>query len=261
MLQSLNITWSDINYQAKITCKIPDLIEAIVTRKIIIDAANEAGIKVEMSELQQAADNLRLANNLLKAEDTWNWLEKHHLSLDELEEIAQINLISNKLALHLFGDKVEQFFYQNQIDFTGVVTYEVILDDEDLAMELYYSVEEGEITFQEIVRQYIQNPELRRAGGYQGIRRRKDFRPEIAAAVFAATPPQIIQPIITQKGAHLFWVEEIIQPQLDEEMRVKILGDLFTDWLKQKLTEIQIIPQLNSNYQAEVAEQKSITAA
>lgn len=244
-------------------CQTPSFLEAIATRKIITDAALEAGIEIKQEELQEAADNLRLANQLLKAEDTLAWLEKYYLSVDDFEELAQTNLVSAKLATHLFGDKVEQFFYENQLNYVGAATYEVILDDEGLALELFYALQEGEISFQEIARQYIQNPEIRRAGGYQGIKRRSDFRPEIAAAVFATNPPQLLQPIITAKGVHLIWVEEIIKPQLDEQLRGKILGDLFTAWLKQQLEQLEIVPQMdvNTNYPKEIIKLKSSQAA
>ena len=248
MSEIMNVSRSDLFYQIKITCQIPSFLEGIASRKIIADAAKKAGIEVVKEELQQAADSLRLANQLLKAEDTWSWLQKYHLSLDEFEDLAYTNLLSNKLAIHLFAEQVEQFFYQHQIDYAGVVTYEVILDDEDLATELFYALQEGEISFHEIARQHIKDPELRRAGGYQGIRRRSDFRAEIAAAVLAATPPQILKPIVTSKGVYLIWVEEIIQPQLDEQLRVKILGDLFAAWLKQQIEKLEIVLQLEDGH-------------
>jgi parvulin-like peptidyl-prolyl isomerase len=244
MSKVLTVSPEDILHHIKIACQIPNLLEAIVSRKIINDEAVKQGINIEQEELQQAADSLRLANKLIKAEDTWTWLEKHHLSLDDFEAIAHTNLLSAKLANLLFADKVEPFFYAHQLDYTGAVTYEVILDDEDLALELFYALQEGEISFQEIARQYIQNPEIRRAGGYQGIRLRSDFRPEIAAAIFAANPPQILKPITTPRGVHIIVVEEIIKPELDEQLRMKIMGDFFTNWLKQQLTAIEIVAKL-----------------
>ena len=42
----------------------------------------------------------------------------------------------------MFADKIEPYFYENQLDYTAVVIYEVILDDEDLAMELFYAIQE-----------------------------------------------------------------------------------------------------------------------
>ncbi|MFN6466255.1 MAG: peptidylprolyl isomerase [Nostoc sp. DedVER02] len=245
MSKSINVSNEDILYQIKISAQFPGLVEAIACRKIITDTAEKVGIQLELEELQQAADNLRLTNKLLKAEDTWAWLEKHHLSLDEFEALAYTNQLSNKLATHLFAEQVEPFFYKHQLDYAGAVTYEVILDDEDLALELFCALKEDEISFQEVARQYIEEPEIRRAGGYRGIQRRQDFRPEIAAAVFAATPPQILKPIITPKGVHIILVEEIIEAKLNEQLRVQILADLFGVWLKQQIAELEIVTQLN----------------
>ncbi|KAF3886536.1 MULTISPECIES: peptidylprolyl isomerase [Nostocales] len=244
MAKTFNFSAEDILHQIKLSCQIPDIIEAMANRKIIADAAAQANIKVEPEELQRSADSLRLANKLVKAEDTWTWLQKHFLSLDDFEELAHINLLSAKLASYLFAEQVEPFFYEHQLDYAGAVTYEVVLDDEDLSWELFYALQETEISFQDIARQYIQEPELRRAGGYCGIRHRSDIRPEIAACIFAAHPPQILKPIVTQKGVHLLRVEEIIPPQLNEALRLKIVGDLFSTWLKQQLEEVKVVVRL-----------------
>jgi parvulin-like peptidyl-prolyl isomerase len=247
MSDILKISNEDIIYHLKISCQIPSLLEAIATRKVITETSQKVGITVEISELQESADRLRLANRLIKAEETWEWLQKHYLSLDNFEEIAHLNILSTKLAHHLFADKVEPFFYAHQLNYSAAVTYEVILDDEDLALEIFYALQEGEISFPEIARQYIQNPEIRRAGGYQGIRKRSDFRPEIASLVFAANPPQILKPVITPKGAHIIIVEEIIEPELNEQMRVQILGDLFTNWLKDQVNKLKIVATLGES--------------
>ena len=55
----------------------------------------------------------------------------------------------------------------------------------------------------------IYNHFIGRCGGYRGILQRKDLKPEISAAVFAATPPQILKPIVTSIGAHLILVDEV----------------------------------------------------
>jgi parvulin-like peptidyl-prolyl isomerase len=91
--------------------------------------------------------------------------------------------------------------------------------------------------------------------GYQGIRRRADFRPEIAASVFAATPPQILKPIVTPKGVHLIWVEEIIHPKLDEQMRAKIQQDLFAGWLKQQTEQLEIVIQIDASSNSHSSQQ------
>ncbi|RUT10207.1 hypothetical protein DSM106972_007020 [Dulcicalothrix desertica PCC 7102] len=239
MLESLNISNDELLYQMKLSCQVSIIVEEIITRKIITHAAQEAGIKIEAEELQKAADNLRLINNLSSADKTWLWLEKNHLSLDEFEELVYHNVLTSKLTEHLFADQVQQFFIEHQFDYTQVVMYEVILDDKDLAMELFYAVSEEDISFPEIAHQYIQDTEARRYGGYKGIQSRNDLKPEISAAVFGATPPQIIKPVITSEGVHLIFVEEIITPQLDETLYAKILFELFDNWLKQRIEEFE----------------------
>jgi parvulin-like peptidyl-prolyl isomerase len=247
MSQAITISSYDILHQVKLSWKIPSVIEEIVTHKIIASAAAEAGIKVETEELQKAADNIRLMGKLKSADDTWAWLQKHGLSLDDFEELIYNNVISGKLVQHLFADKVEPFFVEHQLNYAGVVMYEVVLDDEDLAIELFYGIQEGEMSFYEVAHQYIQDTELRRKGGYRGIVRRKELKPEISAAVFAATPHQLLKPIVTSSGVHLIFVEEIIQPELNNQLRYQILSDLFEGWLKQQIENTKVVASIESN--------------
>lgn len=240
MSQPIPITSEDILEQVKLSCKIPEIVEQIVSRKVIISIAEKTGIKVEIEELQKAADLFRLMNKLTTAEETWAWLEKHSLSLDDFEAIVYNGVIFGKLSQQLFTDKIEPYFFENQLDYAGVVMYEVVLDDEDLAIELFYAVKEGEMSFYDVAHKYIQDTELRRKGGYLGIVRRQDLKPEISPAVFAATPPQILKPIVTSKGLHLIFVEEIIQFRLDNKLRNQIITDLFDEWIKQQIEPVKL---------------------
>lgn len=247
MSQPITITSKDILQQVKLSCKVPEISEQIITYKVITSAAEAAGIKVETEELQKAADQIRLMNKLISADDTWAWLEKHGLSLEEFEEIIYSTVISGKLAAHLFADKVEPYFFEHQLDYAGVVMYEVVLDDEDLVVELFYAVNEGEMSFYDVAHKYIQDTELRRKGGYRGKVNRKDLKPEISASIFAAKPPQLLKPVVTSLGIHLILVEEIIQPQLDEKLRQKIASDLFSEWLKEQTTKVEVVKYVDDH--------------
>lgn len=240
MLEPITITKEDIFQQVQLSCKIPEIVEQVVSRKVIIAAAEEAGIKVATEELQEGADLLRLINKLTSADDTWKWLKKHGLSIDDLEEVVHYNILIGKLSKHFFLDKIESYFFENQLSYAGVVMYEVVFDDEDLAIELFYAIKEGEMSFYDVAHKYIQDIELRRKGGYLGVLNRKNLKPEISAAVFAATPPQLLKPILTSKGVHLIFVEEIIKPELDDKLQQQIFTDLGLNWLKQQVNEVEI---------------------
>ena len=260
MKKTLSISSEEVIHHLKMSCQIPQVVEEITIQKIIVDTANSAGITVTEDELQQEGDRLRFAKKLVKAADTWAWLKAHHLNLDEFEQLVRNKILSEKVAHHLFADKVESFFYQNRLDFITAATYQVILDDYDLALELFYAVQEDELTFPEIAREYVPDSQLRLSGGYRGIQKRTDFRPEIAAAIFAATPPEIIKPIATSKGVYLIWVEEIIQPELTEDLHKQIVTDLFDSWLQQQVQQMEIITSFDSKLDNQVTEDSLIQA-
>ena len=241
MLQTVKINSEDIVTQIKLSCKYPEITKEIVIRQIVENAASEVGIEVQTDELQKAADKFRIGKRLLRAEDTWKWLEKHGLAVEDFEKIVYNSLISRKLAAHLFAEKIEPYFFEHQLDYIRVVLYELALDDEDLALEIFYAIKEDEVTFADVASKYIQDTELRRKGGYRGILRRQDLKPEISAAVFAAKPPELLKPIVTAKETYLIFVEEIIQAQLDNNLRNIIGSHLFNEWLKQQFNEIRIM--------------------
>jgi parvulin-like peptidyl-prolyl isomerase len=249
MKQNITISSDDIIDYLKISCQFPTILDGVVTCKIIETKAEELGIKIDTKELQQASDDFRLSRQLYAIDSTQAWLRRHHLSLDEFETSIYTNALSRKLVEHLFGSSVESFFYQHKLDYTNAAVYEVVLEDEDLAMELFCALQEGEVGFQEIARQYITEPYLRMAGGYLGIVSRRDLKPEISSAVFAAHPPEFLKPIVTSTGIHLILVEEIIQPELNEAMRGIILNDLFAQWLKEQIEKIEVVTRLNPKTQ------------
>lgn len=244
MSEVLTIDSNEIIKQVKLSCQLPSIIQSIITRKFIAKLAEEKDIAIEPLLLQQTADSLRLSNNLHNADTTWLWLQKHGLSLDEFEEVAYTTALFAKLAQYLFAQRVEPFFFEHQLDYAQVIMYEVVLDDIDLAMELFYTIQEGEVSFHEVAHQYIQTSELRRCGGYRGVLTRKNLKPEISAAVFDSNPPKLLKPILTSSGAHLILVEDLLPPKLTEALHDKIMLDLFSEWVRQQTEQLEVITKL-----------------
>ena len=244
MSKTIEITLADVLDQVKFSCLLPDLVEGWLTRQIIRETAIQEGIQVTPEELQAAADQIRLLNQLQQADETHAWLTQHHLSLDEFEALAEANVLSNKLALHLFSEQVAPHFATQRLMYEQAIASEIRLEDPDLALELFYALQEGEVTFPEVAQSYISDPDLRRTGGYRGPLTRNQLRPELSAAIFAAQPPQILKPVVTAEGVHLIYVEAILEPMLDEQTHAHILSSLFWDWLRTQINEIQPLIKL-----------------
>lgn len=238
MTVSIEISNEDILEQIKISLRIPEINEQIIMNRIIREEAEKAGLKVESDELQEAADDFRTRSKLISAKNTQLWLTINHLSLDEFENIIRLDLLSNKLKNLVVSDKVEAYFYQYQLDFDQVALYEVVLENKELATEMYYSIREGELKFQDVAGKYIEDVELRRKGGYLGLIRRKNLNPALLSVFSVTSCPQIIKPISTALGFHLIWVEEIIKATLEKEIQNEIQTQLFREFLIAKASSI-----------------------
>jgi parvulin-like peptidyl-prolyl isomerase len=234
----LAISNEDIIAQAKLSQMMPAILEQILTARIIKDEAEKAGVKIEVSELQATADEFRLKHQLIGAKITQKWLDIHRLSLDDFESIIQFQLLSNKLKPVVLGDRVERYFYQHKLNFDQVAIFEVIIQEKELATELYYALREGELKFQDVASKYIEDVELKRKGGYLGQISRKDLNPELLSVFSTPNPPQVIKPITTAKGHHLLWIDEVISAELTAELRQELEGKLFVEFLREKANEL-----------------------
>ena len=242
-LTSMSISITDIIQHLKLSRQMPSVLADSLDRKIIEKTASQENINVTEDELQKAADRFRLENNLTSSQDTLKWLEKHYLSVTEFEQSIKIDILSRKLAHHLFENQVEANFHAHQLDLYQAIVYEIALSNFDLAMELFYGIQEQELSFWDLAHKYIEDDELRRHNGYRGKKTRSQLQPEIAAAVFALNNdrlPQVIKPIAIGKKTYLIYVEEIIKPVLEPSLRQKIVSQLYNDWLsKQRQLEWQ----------------------
>lgn len=241
MSEQIFITHEEIIQELKFSRQMPTTMREIASRKIINDTAKAKNITLSEQEIQQAADSFRLQNNLSSSQDTLTWLEENNLSVEEFEQLIYYNSLSFKLAQELCGDRLEAYFYEHQLDYTKAVINEIILSDFDLAMELFYGIQEQEFSFWDVAHQYIQDPEFRYCGGYRGYLKRGDLKPEISAAVFAAKPPQVLKPIVVEQQTYLVFVSEIIQPEFNTQMQYQIITQLFEQWLEKQLKLVSFV--------------------
>jgi parvulin-like peptidyl-prolyl isomerase len=235
MTELLTISAEDVFQHVKLSGQLLALKEAIAVRRIIQQTAAEKGIEVTPEEIQVSADEFRKANNLQRAENTLAWLQQRGLAVEDFEAMIYFSVLQSNLAKHLFVDQVEAYFTAHQLENMTVALYQVVLEDEDIALELFYSLKEGETTFFEIAQQYIQDVEVRRRGAYRGILKRMELSAEVSSAVFASAPPQLLKPILSANGIHLIYVEEILQPELNTKVQSEILSVLFSEWLRQEV--------------------------
>lgn len=230
------ITSLDLLHQIKITGKIPELIAGILQQRIIEEHAQRLGLDISDEELQVGADQFRQDNKLDTIAETEKWLADRTLSMDDFEELVIANLLTHKVVQQMFADKVEPFFHEHILNYGGAIISEVVVNDHNLAIELFYAIQEGDMSFAEVAQDYSTG-EQKRSGGYRGLVKRRQLPPEISAVVFSAKPPQLLSPIKVAKDSHLVLVTEIVSPQLNAVIREQILWDLFQGWLQDQIKQ------------------------
>ena len=217
--------------------RLKEVCEQILRDKIIERATASRNIVVTPEEIQTEAEEIRRAKRLEKASDTMAWLQEELNTVEEWEIAIAKNLLAKKLASHLFDKQVEPYFAQHRLDFDQFILYQLVVPYEKLAQELFYQIEEEEISFYQAAHLYDIDENRRFVCGYEGEVHRWNFAPDITAAIFKTPVPvnEIIGPIRSELGYHLFRIEAHIPAQLTSEQRQEIVDRLFKQWLDSEL--------------------------
>ncbi len=205
--------------------------QKILQKKVIDKAARERGLTVTPEEIQVVGDQLRREKRLEKAADTIAWLADQMVSVEDLEAGICDRLLTQKLAEHLFSKEVEKNFVQNKLQFDQIILYQIIVTNLQLAREIFYQIQEGEISFFDAAHLYDIDENRRHLCGCEGKVYRWGLKPDIAVAVFSAKPGEVIRPIETERGYNLFMVEKFLPAELTPERYQEILHNMFNEWL------------------------------
>lgn len=231
--QDLQIETKEIVDFLRREMNLKEVCQRIVCEKIIERAAASRNITVTPEEIETEVNKIRHAKRLQKAADTIAWLKEQMLSVDEWEIAIKNHLLAQKLAHNLFEREVESYFAQNRLNFEQLIVYQIVVPYSKLAQEIFYQIEEEEIGFFEAAHLYNTDEQHRYVCGYQGKINRWSCNPDIAAILFRDPLPlgELLGPIQTEQGYHLFKVEEYIKAELTPDRRQEILDKLFKQWL------------------------------
>lgn len=234
-LSNISIQPEEVVNFLKKEFRLKEVSQGILYQTIINRSAQERGLTVTSEEIQAEANKLRYEKRLEKASDTIAWLLEHMITADEWEASIRDRLLAKKLAESLFAKEVEKFFVQSKLDYEQMLLYQIIVPYESLAKEIFYQIEEREISFYEAAHFYDIDRRRRELCGYEGKLYRWSLKPDIAAVVFNAQIGEVIQPIKSEQGYHILMVEEFIPAELTPERSQEIMNRMFKEWLANEL--------------------------
>lgn len=211
--------------------------QEVLRQEIIDQAAEELSLVVTDHETQIEVDRQRRELQLERSIDLVEWLCDQMVTVEDWEAGIRDRLLFQKLVEELFADQIDRFFVEHHLEFDRVLLYQLIVPYAQLAQEIFYQIEEEEISFYEAAHTYDINERRRHYCGYEGWLYRQDLNPTLVERVFGANIREVTYPVHTEQGYHLLLVEEFIPAQLTPTLRQTILNHLFQAWLARELND------------------------
>ncbi len=205
-------------------------------RGLIIDRAI-GDIDCTPEERQQAIYNFRTQNRLVSDEDLQHWMTEYNLTLEGLEELAIRPMRLEKFKQETWGRKVENYFMSQKGRLDRVVYSLIRTEDEGLAQEVYYRIEEGESSFGDMAVQHSQGPEAQ-TQGILGPVPVSQPHPFISRMLEVSQPGQLWPPRKIANWYIIVRLEQFLPAQLDDAMRRQLIDELFDQWMKDQIQEM-----------------------
>jgi parvulin-like peptidyl-prolyl isomerase len=218
--------------------RLPEICQAIVEQKIIYQVALEHGIAVTLQEVETAVENIRYEKAFENPAGFTDWLTDRGATLSDLKQMLRANLLAEKVIHNLFIDQVESTFSQQQHSFDQLVLYKIVVPYEHLAQEVFYQIEEEEISFFEAAHVYDIDQNRRLNCGYEGTILRRDLPPNLAEFLSTARPGELVGPIkAANQFYELFWIDDLVYPELTPALQTTILHQLYRTWMEQNIND------------------------
>ncbi len=208
------------------------LINETVKNAAVVQHASKNGISASADELQAFFDEYRYELELEKADSFNAWMAENNIDLKTLQAVFEIGVVRNKLRTTISDTDIAEYFAVNKDAYDVAELYSITVAEEDMADELYSQLEEGEESFQSLAVEHSIDGDTFRQGGFVGEVTRATVTGEIEAAVFAASPGDLIGPIKESDGYTIYMVRNIIRPELNaikESIRDELFEALIED--------------------------------
>lgn len=215
---------------------LKEIYREIASQKIIKRVAQEQGVIVSPEEVQAELDNIRYQYRFDQPSQLLAWLNDEMATLSDIESRIQEKLLAQKLARRLFWDQIQRQFAQNRSDFEQILFYQIVVPYESLAREIFYQIEEEEISFFEAAHIYDIDETRRLHCGYAGKQLRWQLSAEIATMLQSAQVGEVVGPVCIAENIYaIFLIDEVTVPELTPEVADKLLHQMFQEWLSNQM--------------------------
>lgn len=205
-------------------------------REFIIDHAI-ASISCTPEETEVAVQKFCQQQSISK-DDQAAWLNRHHLTPGQFQELATRPLRIEKFKRSQWGHTLHSYFLKRGRQLDSAIYSLIRTKDAAVAQELYFRLSEGEHSFAELACEYSQGPEARTRGIVGPVEFGK-LHPALVRQLATSQPGQLLPPTRLEEWYVVVRLETIVRAQLDAPMQQRLLNELFEDWLTKQVAATQ----------------------
>jgi parvulin-like peptidyl-prolyl isomerase len=230
------------------TISAPELIPLLASyqmlpqllRELIIDEAI-ATIECTPEQVVQAKQQFYAEKQFTSEADVEAWIKYHGLSIDQLDAVTIRKLKVEKFKQDTWGNKLESYFFQHKGKLDKVIYSLLRTQDAGIAQELYFRIQAKEQSFADLAQQYSLGPEAQ-TGGLVGPIELNVLHPAMAQMLSSCQPQQVLPPTRIAEWFVIVQLEKFIPAQLDEQMKVRLLNELFETWIQEQRNQNTTLP-------------------
>lgn len=213
-----------------------------LAKEILLDQAI-ANIKYTKEELDASRQRFFSQFQITSDQQLQLWLQKNNLTQETLEKRIVRGLKLEKFKQEKWAEKLESYYLKRKRQLDKVVYSLIRTKDPGVAQALYFRIQAGEQDFADIARKFSQGAEAQ-TGGLIGPVELNVPHPQIAQLLLSSQPGKLLTPTKVGDWIVILRLEKYLAAQLDNNMKQRLLNELFTNWVDEELkTQVRFTSQ------------------
>ena len=205
-------------------------------RGIVIDQAM-ANFSCTEEERRLVIEKFCQKHQLTSLEAKEAWAAYQGITLEQIEDLAVQSVLLEKFKTVTWGPKVESYFMTRKASLDQVICSLLRTKDALLAQEIYFRIQEGEQSFSQLAKAYSKGPEAN-TGGVIGPVPLSNLHPSVAKIISISQPGQLWPPTHLEEWFVIIRLEKFLPAHLDEQMRSRLIDEMFENWLKEQIQQL-----------------------
>jgi parvulin-like peptidyl-prolyl isomerase len=207
-------------------------------RELILDV-ELAAVNCSQEEIFSAYKAFYQKYQINSDADRDDWLVRNKCTIAQFEHSVLRTIKLDRFKQITFGHKVESYFLQRKSQLDRAIYSLLRVKDPHLAQELFFRIQDREATFTELVKQYSGGKEAD-VGGVVGPHELSVPHPVLAQKLSSLQPGELAPPLQIADWFVLVRLEKFLPAQLDKVIQVRLMDELYEQWLQARLNELMM---------------------